>query len=192
MPTRGSPFIANFFYHVYNRGVDKGAIFFSEENYLYFLRLLKKNLERYAVNVVAYCLMPNHFHFLLSPVLDDNISRFMKSLLGSYSQALNKQRQRSGPLFQGRFQSILVDRGEYIIHLARYIHLNPVKAGLVSSLDEWCYSNYLDVIGLRSGKLKDASLVPERFASGDDYRKFVEEYWEETKEPKDFEGYLLD
>jgi hypothetical protein len=59
-------------------------------------------------------------------------------------------------------------------------------------LDEWCYSNYLDIIGLRSGKLKDASLVPERFPSGDDYRKFVEEYWAETKESKDFERYLLD
>jgi REP element-mobilizing transposase RayT len=109
MPTRGSHFIANFFYHVYNRGVDKGAIFFSEENYLYFISLFKKNLERYAISVVAYCLMPNHFHFLLNPAQDDNISRFMKSLLGSYSQALNKQRERSGPLFQGRFQSILVD-----------------------------------------------------------------------------------
>ena len=192
MPARATPFLADHYYHIYNRGVNKATIFFNEENYTYFVRLLKRNLERYAIRISAYCLMPNHFHVLLNPSENDTISPFMKSLLGSYSQALNKQRERQGPLYQGRFQSILVDKEEYLIHLARYIHTNPVDAEIVKSTRDWQYSNYLDIIGLRSGTLKDNSIVPERFATGYEYCKFVEEYWQDTKKLKDYERYLID
>ena len=192
MPSRRTPFLAHHYYHIYNRGVDRGKIYFSTENYLYFIQLLHNNLERYTINIIAYCLMPNHFHLLIMPELDDNLSSFMKSLLGSYSQALNKERERCGPLFQSRFQSILIDNETYLIHLARYIHLNPFEAGLAEAVAEWQFSNYLDIIGLRPGKLKDTSLVPDRFLTGDEYRKFVEDYWQEWKEMQELEEYLFD
>ena len=101
MPFRRIPFLANHYYHIYNRGVNRNDIFFSPDNYIYLLRLLKKNLGRYTISIAAYCLLPNHYHFLLKPEQDDNLHLFMKSLFGSYSQAINKQQNRQGPLLQG-------------------------------------------------------------------------------------------
>ena len=157
MTVKRIAFLTNHYYHIYNRGVNRETIFFSDKNYLYFTHLLKKNMARYSVVIVAYCLMPNHFHFLLTPRENDNVSKFMSSLFGSYTQAINKQQGRQGPLFQGRFCATVVDKDEYLAHLARYIHLNPVMAGFVNAPEAWAYSNYLDVIGRREGTLKDIS-----------------------------------
>ncbi len=192
MPQRRIPFRAGQFYHIYNRGVDKGKIFFSHENYLYCMQLIKMNSARYLVTLIAYCLLPNHFHFLLKPEKDNNISQFMNSVFGSYTQAVNKQLARQGPLFQGRFRAVLVDREEYLIHLARYIHLNPVMAKLTNTTQEWPFSNYLDVIGLRDGNTKDTTLVPQYFETGELYRHFVEDRQQKTPVAKEFEKYLLE
>jgi putative transposase len=192
MPTRSVLFLADHYYHIYNRGVNREKIFFSSENYLYCIRLLKKNLARYSITIVAYCLMPNHFHFLLKPGQDNNVSQFMKSLFTSYVQAVNKQQGRQGPLFQGRFCAVVVDKEEYLVHLVRYIHLNPAMAKLVSTPEAWTYSNYRDVIGQREGTLKDATLVPGRFPTGEAYRQFVEEYMQHTQEIEGFEKYKLE
>ena len=192
MPRRRIPFRANCFYHVFNRGVDRGTIFFSPDNYLYCLRLLKRNSQRFQVTVVAYCLLPNHYHFLLKPRKDDNLSQFMNSLFGSYTQAVNKQQGRLGPLFQGRFHAILVDKEEYLIHLARYIHLNPVTSGVTNAAREWPYSNYVDVIANLENEFKDTSLVPERFISGDNYRQFVETQSYDGYEIEELNRYLLE
>ena len=73
MPFRRVPFLANHYYHIYNRGVNHNNIIFSPDNYTYLLRLLKKNLNRYTISIVAYCLLPNHYHFLLKPERDDNL-----------------------------------------------------------------------------------------------------------------------
>jgi REP element-mobilizing transposase RayT len=191
MPFRRIPFLANHYYHIYNRGVNRGDIFFSPDNYIYFLRLLKKNLGRYAISIVAYCLLHNHYHFLLKPERDNSLPLFIKSLFGSYSQAVNKQQGRQGPLFQGRYRAIWVDEEKYLVHLARYIHLNPVTAGLVVTPQAWPYSNYLDVIGQRAGTLKDTTLVPDRFPTGDAYRQFVENYLCHGQTIAGLEKYLL-
>jgi len=122
MPPRLTPFLANYYYHIYNRGVNRAPIFFCDENYRYLLRLLKENLVRYDIAIVAYCLLPNHYHFLLKPSRDGNLNQMMKSVFGSYVQAVNKQLNRQGSLFQNRFRSIMVDKDEYLVHLARYIH----------------------------------------------------------------------
>ena len=192
MPTRSIPFLASHYYHIYNHGVNRNRIFLSDDNYTYLLHLLKKNYSRYAIDIVAYCLLPNHYHFLIKPNEDNNLSLFMKSLFGSYTQALNKQQGREGPLFQGRFRPILVDKEEYLARLARYIHLNPVMAGLAQSPQERPYSNYLDVIGNRGGTLKDTSLVPDRFETGHDYQVFVEDLLHSQGEIKYLQDYLLD
>ena len=192
MPPRSMPFLADHYYHIYNRGVNRGEIFFCEENYLYLLRFIRKNLHRYNIKIVAYCLMPNHYHLALIPSSDNTLNLFMKSVFGSYVQGVNKQQKRLGPLFQGRFRHTLVDKDEYLVHFARYIHLNPVMAGLSETPQEWGYSNYLDVIGLRAGTLKDQTLVPDRFPDGEAYQQFVDEYLHTRKQIQGLEKYLLD
>ena len=96
-----------------------------------------------------------------------------------------------GPLFQGRYQSIHVGAEDYLADLARYIHLNPVAAGMVPTPDSWLYSSYLDVIGLRGGTLRDASIVPDLFPTGDAYRRFVEGQ-DSRVEPELLRRYLLE
>ena len=168
MPRRRTPFLADAFYHIYNRGIDRRPIFHREQNYLYFARLLREKADRHAVQVVAYCLMPNHYHFLLRPWRDGVVSPFLNALLGSYVQALNAQQGRLGPLFQGRFRSIHVDRDEYLGHLARYIHLNPVAAGLVMRPQDWPHSNYTRLV-------EDGTLIGGIFATARAHHDFVEE-----------------
>jgi len=192
MPHRRISFRAGNFYHICNRGVNANTIFFSHDNYIYCMRLIEKNSKRYLVTFIAYCLLPNHFHFLLKPEKDNNVSQFMNSLFGSYTQAVNKQLARQGPLFQGRFRAVLVDREEYLIHLARYIHLNPVMAKLINTAQEWPFSNYLDVIGLRESTYKSTTLVPQRFETGEVYRHFVEDRLYKTPVVNGLEKYLLD
>jgi REP element-mobilizing transposase RayT len=192
MPTRNLKFLANRYYHIYNRGANHGAIFFLEDNYTYLLHLLKKNQKRYDISIAAYCLMPNHYHLLLKPHRDDTISAFMQSLFGAYTQAVNRQQSRQGTLFQGRFRAIWVSEEGYFSHLACYIHANPVLAGLTQTCQDWLYSNYLDVIGERGGTLKNDDVVPARFATGAAYQQFVEAYITYRREVRGLERYLLE
>ncbi len=134
--------------------------------------------------------MPLHFHLLLKPLIDNSVSGLMNSLFGSCVQALNRQRGRVGPLLQGRFRSIRVGRDEYLIHLARYIHRNPVQAGLVVAPEDWPHSNYAGIAGLGPTTLTDDSLVPERFPTPEAYRRFVHEV--DVSAPKGLPDYFLD
>ena len=116
----------------------------------------------------------------------------MNVLFSTYVQALNKQLARKGPLFEGRFKHINIEKDEYIIHLSRYIHLNPVNAGLVTAPDKWVFSNYRDWIGKRKGKLKDANFISFYFASPEKYEKFVMDHKIDTELRKRLEPYLLE
>jgi putative transposase len=138
MPYRRISLQAENFYHIYNRGNNRQNIFFDRENYIHFLRLTRKYLVTKGVDILAYCLMPNHYHFLVY-LRDDNLSAAMQALSVAYTKAINKRFNRfrkaeatpTGALFQGRFQSIHINEPNYLIHLSRYIHLNPVAAGFV-------------------------------------------------------------
>ena len=167
MAIRRTPFLAGEFYHLYNRGIERRPIFHRKQNYLYFVRLLKEKADRHAVQVIAYCLMPNHYHLLVRPCLDHRVSHFINGLLGSYVQALNAQQGRFGPLFQGRFRSVHVNRDAYLAHLARYIHLNPVAASLVVRPRDWPHSNYAVMS-------EDGVLIGGIFPDVRAYRRFVE------------------
>jgi putative transposase len=120
--------------------------------------------------------MPNHYHFVLRQDGDIPISTFIQRLFQIYTQAFNKQQGRKGPLFEGRFRHVHVDRDEYVIHLCRYVHLNPVTAGLVSDPAEWPYSNYLEWIEARSGTLVDRAFVRQFFPMPDAYVTFVHDH----------------
>lgn len=161
------------YYHVYNRGTNRQKIFACDENYLFLLRRIVQYSASSAVTFIAYCLMPNHYHFLLRAESDDSLSPFVQRLFNSYTQAYNRQQRRSGTLFEGRAKSKLVDKDKYILHLARYIHLNPVKKGLVMHPRDWPYSNYREWVGSRSGKLYDPEFVAMFFRTPEEYERFV-------------------
>lgn len=173
MPHRRDAFAPGRIYHVYNRGIDKRPIFGRSENYLYLLRKVKQLQTELPITVLAYCLMPNHYHFVLRQEGQVPISTFIQRLFQSYTQAFNKQQERRGPLFEGRFQHVHVDRDEYVVHLCRYVHRNPVEACLVRHPAKWPYSNYLEWIEARSGTLVDRDFVRHYFATSEAYRAFV-------------------
>lgn len=156
MPSRNivRRFTENGIYHVYNRGVEKRNIFLDEQDYAVFLHLLKyylsptdpknvhplmkfqnfsiirprplANIEK-EVNLIEYCLMPNHFHLVLQQISMDGITKLMRRIATTYAIYFNKRYKRVGYLFQGPYKAILVNNDSYLLHLSRYIHLNPVE-----------------------------------------------------------------
>lgn len=145
-------FIPGEIYHVYNRGNNKEVIFKEDENYHFFLRKMEKQLKD-CCSILAYALLPNHYHFLIyippgtgnsSELKMLPISRKLGTLQSSYTQAFNKRFDRSGALFQQRLKKKLAtDYADICFH---YIHQNPVKAGLVRGLADWPYSSFKDFI----------------------------------------------
>lgn len=116
----------------------------------------------------------------------------MKRVFQSYVQGINARQQRDGPLFRGRYEWVVVDEEAYFRHVACYIHLNPVEAGLIDAPEVWRYSNYRDVLELRKGTLVSPALVPDRFRTSEAYRGFVKRCIEERKEIEELDRYLLD
>ncbi|OGX34455.1 MAG: hypothetical protein A3C36_06385 [Omnitrophica WOR_2 bacterium RIFCSPHIGHO2_02_FULL_52_10] len=98
--------------------------------------------EPMLVRIIAYCLMPTHLHFVLEPLVENGISRFMGRLLNSYTRYFNIRHERKGPLWEGKYKKVLVETEEQLLHLTRYVHLNPVTAYLVNKPEEWSYSSY--------------------------------------------------
>lgn len=201
MPTnRKIVFANNQFYHLFNRGVERRPIFTNKwefkraidtinfyqfqnpplrySKYLALNEKLKKifieDLEKgeKQIAIIAYCLMSNHFHLLVKQLQEAGISKFMANFTNSYTKYFNTKYQRVGPLFQGVFKAVRVESDEQLIHLSRYIHLNPVTGFIVKSEDlknyQWSsYPNYLKDI---ESKYKE---VLNFFKSSKDYEKFI-------------------
>jgi putative transposase len=161
------------YYHIYNRGVNHQKIFGGRENYLFLLVKFKKYIPNYDLTMIAYCLMPNHYHFLIRANKDDQLSPFLQILFNCYTQAYNRQQNRTGTLFEGGAQYRLVDSTEYVLQLSRYIHLNPVSAGLVRLPEDWEFSNYREWIGIRNGTLVDLNFVRDFYPDLKSYAAFV-------------------
>lgn len=159
-------FVQGEFYHVYNRGNNKQIIFFNERNYLFFLKKVREQLLPFS-EIIAYCLMPNHFHFLLRATEDglkernsfggkpmQELAYRIGILLSSYSQAINRQNNSTGSLFQQKTKAkILLEESDgsrisYLQQCFCYIHQNPIIAGLVTGLSDWPYSSYNEYTGL--------------------------------------------
>jgi len=136
--------------------------------------------------------MPNHYHFVIRQESEGGVSEFIRDVFNTYVQAVNRRQHRKGTLFQGRFRHIHIEKDEHVLHLCRYIHLNPVKAGLVNLPEHWQYSNYPDWIGERGSTLTDKSLMPDNFGSSRNYREFVMEYLKEKTLEKSIEKYMFD
>jgi len=168
------------YYHIYNRGVAREKIFFKTAHWSFFLRRMKKYFSPDTADILVYCLMPNHFHFLIHAKTKDFGNAVMMPLLVSYTRAVNRDIDRVGTLFQGQYQSKLIETTEQLIHLSRYIHLNPVKANLIQHPENWKYSSYQDYIGLRNGTLPNKSLILTEFKNGSDYASYVNSFQDEN------------
>ena len=172
MPRR-IPFIQGNYYHIYNRGAGRQRIFHEHRNYVYLLRLLKSVARECEVAVIAYSLLPNHYHWLLRQDGETSLGKVPARVFGSYSQAFNHAYGHSGTLFEGPYKALPVDTDAYFVNLCSYIHLNAVHHGLVDAPEDWPYSNYLEWIDKRPGTLVDKALVRSYFASPHDYEAFV-------------------
>jgi putative transposase len=134
-------------FHVLARGNARAPIFRDDEDRASFLEVLAGVVDTLGVACHAYGLMDNHYHLILQPNAA-SLSTGMQRLNGVFTQRLNRRHRRTGHLFEGRFKSLLIDRDVYLLELSRYIVLNPVRAGLVSSPEAWPWSSYRAMIGL--------------------------------------------
>jgi REP element-mobilizing transposase RayT len=185
-------FIQGHYYHIYNRGCNKEKIFFYEDNYYYLLKKMKTSFQEYGTNVIAYCLMLNHYHFLVQQLTEKTLSKWLRKIFVGYSQAINKQEIRTGTLFEGRPKHIAIDKEEYLDYLMWYIHTNPVSAGMVAKPEQWIFSNYLECIGKRNGIMFDINFIYQRYGSFSNYENFINDYHYSKTFQKEIEEYLFD
>lgn len=171
---------AGAFYHVINRGNAGDAIFNSIRDREKFLVYLGKATERYFIRIHTYCLMSNHYHLLVETP-EPNLSRSIQWINVSYATYFNRKRDRHGHLFQGRFKAILIEADEYLKHLSRYIHLNPVRAKLVDKPSDYVWSSYLSFTGaIKTPDWLEADWLLSQFGvkrkdAEKNYKRFVED-----------------
>lgn len=206
-------FAENQYYHVFNRGVEKRKIFLDDQDYnmfLYYLFIylapLKEVLKKYPLipihlqsknlsnelNLISYCLMPNHFHLLLKQESKDTVSRFMKQVTNAYTRYFNHKYKRVGGLVQGRFKAVLIVKNELLLHISRYIHLNPVISDLIKKLENYQWSSYLDYINKSSKGFISKDLILGSFSSSEEYKKFVLDQVSYAKELDKIKDLLLE
>ena len=159
MPRRPRLKLAGIPVHLIQRGNNRGACFFAEDDYHFYLDQLGDACKKYAVELHAYVLMTNHVHLLMTPKEGEGPSHLMKYLGQRYVQYVNRTYRRSGTLWEGRFRSCLVGEEEYFLGCHRYIELNPVRAGMVEHPGEYRWSSYGDnAQGLRNALIRPHGL----------------------------------
>src|SRR3990167_2483509 len=205
MPAKNAlkEYIEGGYYHIYNRGVEKRKIFKDKQDYIVFLRFLKEYLlpskhpdltklheiypRRNPINcyqdiqLLAFCLMPNHFHLFLKQKSEKGLQNFMRALSTSYVLYLNYKYNRVGPLFQGRYKAILIDNEAYYLHISRYIHNNPRDLlTKVSPLQDYSFSSYPDYLGLRKTNWLNTKIILSSFKDKkrgvNSYEEFVNDF----------------
>ena len=205
MPTNRKLVFANDeIYHIFNRGVEKRPIFMDKRelargiktlDYYRFANLplkLSKFLalpesekskfiqkvhdkNQKVVQILSFCLMPNHFHFLLKQKKENGISIFAANFTNSYTKYFNTKHERVGPLFQGAFKAVRIESEEQLMHVSRYIHLNPVSSFLVKpeELEYYLWSSYPEYLGSSLSSIVNKEQVMDLFPSKEKYRQFV-------------------
>lgn len=155
-------FLEGSFYHIYNRGNNKQLIFFEERNYMFFLNKIEQYVVPHA-NLLAWCLMPNHFHLLIqanlktqkivkdTPIKINALTESMRLMLSSYTRAIQKQESRVGSLFQQKTKFKCAD--DYLTSVFHYVHQNPYRAGLVRNIEDYPWSSMKEYAGLSAQNL---------------------------------------
>ncbi|OGH11746.1 MAG: hypothetical protein A2857_02780 [Candidatus Levybacteria bacterium RIFCSPHIGHO2_01_FULL_36_15] len=146
------------------------------------------------MDIIAYCFMNNHFHFLLKQLKDNGIVKFMAKFTNSYTKYFNTKYERVGPLFQGVFKAVHVEDDEQLLHLSRYIHLNPVTSYIIKSedLSSYKWSSYQGYLKIVENKMVNISEVGSFFKKPMDYEKFVLDQADYQKQTKFIEHLLID
>ena len=165
----------NGIYHIYNRGNNKQKIFLLKQNYEFFIQKIDRQLSG-TIDLLAYCLMPNHFHLMVST--SENFERDVftnkyRILLSSYTRAINKQEERTGSLFQQNSKSVEITGHQHALICMNYIHLNPVKAGLANSMENWRYSSIHEYTGSNRNNLCNTALATELIDLPHDPKDFI-------------------
>lgn len=203
MTGRKFPLITGQIYHVLNRGVASQPVFLHKKDYQraletifyyqnpslsysHFLRLPNnqkvklletlKDKTKFLVEIIALCLLPNHFHFLLKQLKDDGISFFMSNFANSYTRYFNIKNERIGSLFQGKFKAIRIETDEQLFHVSRYIHLNPHTSYVVKTLKEleaYPYSSFPEYLGNSKTDFFQKEIILDQFKDSASYKKFV-------------------
>ena len=189
MPRRKRPLQAGCVYHVYNRGNNRQLVFPADTDYRFFLHAMHEYLGvtptardgPVGTTLLAYCLMPNHFHLVLRPE-DVCLSARVQRQLISFTKTMNGKYGRVGALFQGQLQAVLVETDLQLVHLSAYVHQNPVQTGLVRRPEDWEYSSYREYLGSRPGTLPNPGLVLELCGGRGTYRALVEASKQSTPE----------
>jgi len=211
-------YLENGFYHVYNRGVEKRTIFLDDQDFRVFLHLLKTYLSPqpdttqkqhpltvltgfnpvrlrlfqtlpHEVDLLTFCLMPNHFHLLAMQKTLDGITKLLRRVSTTYSMYFNRRYKRVGHLFQGVFKAVLIQEDSYLLHLSRYIHLNPAEL-TGSNPVNYPYSSYSYYLGMKTASWVKPQFILEYFKSArkstlkdiNSYQSFVEDYKVNSKE----------
>ena len=165
-------------YHVTARGNERKRIYFTKTDYGKFREYIEGAQEKYGCLLHAYVFMTNHYHMIIETP-KPNISKVMHYINGSYTTYINKKRDRSGHLFQGRYKAVLIDRDNYLLELSRYIHLNPVRAHIVEKPEEFFNSSYASYIGNRKDDIVHHDQILKMISMDKKsapklYREFVE------------------
>lgn len=213
MPYRKVKFVNGEYYHVFNRGVGKMPIFLSSFDYRRFLKTAffyqidgskprfsnfnaaidKLDESKKIVEIISYCLMPNHFHFLLRQERGGGLVEFVRKLSNSFAKYFNTKNDRVGSLFQGEFKAVHVTSDEQLIHLSRYIHLNPLVGHIVFDISSYNWSSYLEYIGLTTKEDKCAkNAILEFFKSPNEYKKFVHDQEDYAKKLESVKHLYID
>ena len=201
MPGREVPLITDEIYHVFNKGIACQPVFLNQSYYqraqdsLYYykhiippikysrlfslhkddrtdlLNQLEKE-HKNLVDLISYCFMPNHFHLLLKQLVDGGIAKYLSNFSNSYTRYFNTRNERNGPLFQGKFKAVLITSNEQLLHVSRYIHLNPYSSGVVKTIRELKAYPYSSLAKLSTSKV-ESKLILDQFKNVADYYQFV-------------------
>ena len=220
--TRKIVFANGEYYHIFNRGIDRRPTFNNAREYsratslikfyrhkeipLRYSQLINQPIETRTkllaelfeserlVDIVCYCLMPNHFHLLLKQLSENGISKFISNFTNAYTRYFNTKNERVGPLFQGVFKAIHVESDEQLLHLSRYIHLNPIASSIIadSQLEYYQWSSYPEYINKHTSGLIQRELITNMFESTEDYKEFTLNQTEYAKQLETIKHLLPD
>lgn len=194
MPYRITPFVNGEFYHLYNRGLEKRDIFEGTRDYSHFIQTMfyyqiqnpKPKFSTYRhskifpvdpikkiVDIICYCLMPNHFHILVKQLKDGGVQEFIRKFVLSYTKYRNLKYNHQGPLFNGPFKAVRIETDEQLIHVSRYIHLNPLVSLLTKDLKLYPWSSYHNYLNSNDKSIVVKEEILNFFKSPKEYKKFV-------------------
>lgn len=209
-------FVQKEFYHIYNRGTDKRAIFKEKNDLLRFFQSMKnfntkdpigsiyelrfikeqKKIKDPLVNFVAYCLNPNHYHFILEPIIENGIEKFMHRLGTGYTKYFNAKYQRTGVLFQGKFKASHINSNEYLLHVSAYVNLNDKVHQLGSRASKLVKSSWEEYGNFAAEAFCEKDIILGQFKSRSEYMEFARnslpQILERKKEEKELQKLMIE